>query len=344
MLTLCFVSSRWAVAGASLLIPWIDERIVFALPACLIVRFVFFGGIDRAPTRRLLVDSIIILAGSALYTAIRAVALLAGDPLAPNYVASHWDEVQDVPWTAFFEGLLSGYRAAWVMIFAGMYWWWRRAGWVSGLILAGVIAFSAIGALFVAADMSRSTMIVLPSLFLGIALWHESQPRSFKLVLPIVLLANLLLPANHVMWNRRFPIHSLPQVWAESTPSFLDPEIYTREGHVHLAQGNLADAGLAFDTAVKLDDRYAPAYLLRAAQRLRQDNLTGAQADIRDALRLTPDLPDALFLSAVIAQRLNDVSTARTNVQKALQNAPSDWPQRRQAEQLSEQLNGLPDR
>jgi hypothetical protein len=338
MLVLGFVPSRWAVACVCLLAPWIDERIMLALPTCMITRIIILHGIDNLPPRKLLLDSIVVVAASAIYPTVRVVALLRGDTLAPNYVAAHWDEIHTVSWPQFLDGLWSGYRAAWIMILAGIYFWWRRAGWIQGTLLSMVIASSAVGALFIAADMSRSTMIVLPALLLGVWLWHQSQPQVFKWILPAVLAANLLLPAAHVMWNLRIPIHYFPAVRAESTPWFLDPEVYTKEGKAYLQKGKFPDASRAFDTALRLNDRFVPAYVLRAVQQLQQDDLIGALKDIRAAVSLAPDSPDALFISAVIAQRLNDPISAKASVQEALQNAPSDWSQRKDAERLLEQV------
>jgi hypothetical protein len=344
MLVISFVPSTWALAATCLISPWIDERIVLALPVCITVRTIVLHGLDNRPWGKLRRDYATVVIASLVYPLIRAVALVGGDSMAPNYVSAHWKELQSVPWDDFLDGWWSGYRAAWLVIAVGFYFCGRQAGWIWAAALAIATVLSAIVALFIAADMSRSMMIVIPTLFLGIWLWHESQPRTFAWGLPAILIANLLLPTAHVMWNLRIPIHSFPTVWTGSMMPHLDPEVYTRNGHKQLAAGNLDDARKAFDTALRLDDHYAPAYLLRAAQRLRQDDLIGAQTDIRDALRLTPDLPDALFLSAVIAQRLNDLPTARTNVQKALEIAPSDWRQRSQAELLRAQLESLPDR
>jgi hypothetical protein len=339
MLTVSFVPSPWALACACLLTPWIDERFVLALPLCLIVRVIILHGIDRIPLRQLFRDSILVAVASLVYPAIRLAALVRGDLITSNYVSSHWDEIQRVPWTDFLEGLWSGYRAAWVVILGGIYFWWRRAGWLWGAAFLAAIAISAIGSLFIAADMSRSTMIVLPALLLGIWMCHTLQPKTFKWALPAALAANLLLPAAHVMWNMRIPIYYFHAVRAFKTPSFLDPQVYLQQGQASLEQGKLTEANTAFETALKLDDRFAPAVVYRGLTRLRQDDLTGASRDAQLALTFEPGSPDALFVRALIAKRRDDTASAKADVQSALKKAPADWSLRSQAQGFLEELN-----
>ena len=93
------------------------------------------------------------------------------------------------------------------------------------------------------------------------------------------------------------------------------------------------------DAAVKLDDQFAPAYVSRAVQRGLRGDFRGAKVDIQSALSLTPDSADALFISATIAMKLNDVASAKADFQKAIENAPMDWPHRYETKQILEQLN-----
>jgi tetratricopeptide (TPR) repeat protein len=182
-------------------------------------------------------------------------------------------------------------------------------------------------------------MIVLPALLLGIWLCHWLQPRTFKWALPAVLAANLLLPAAHVMWNLRIPIYYLHAVRALKTPSFLDPQVYLQKGQASLEQGKLAEATTAFETALKLNDRFAPAVVYRALTRMRQDDLIGASQDAQLALTLEPGLPDALFVRALIAKRRDDTASAKVDVQNALKDAPADWSLRSQAQGFLDELN-----
>jgi hypothetical protein len=333
------VPSRWALALICLLVPWIDERIVLALPSCMIVRFIIFHDDARVPSRELLRDLFVAIVASLVYPTIRIVALLRGDPLTTSYVSAHWDEVHTVHWTQFLDGLWSGYRAAWLVILAGVYFCWRRVGWMWGAALTLILVVSTVASLFIAADMSRSMMIVLPFLLLGIYLWSKTQPQTFKWALPAVLIANLGLPASHVMWNLRVPIHYLPSVLAESKPWQVDPPMLLKQAENYIAEGKPAEAEVLIDAAVKLDDQFAPAYVSRAVQRGLRGDFRGAKVDIQSALSLTPDSADALFISATIAMKLNDVASAKADFQKAIENAPMDWPHRYETKQILEQLN-----
>jgi Tfp pilus assembly protein PilF len=111
-----------------------------------------------------------------------------------------------------------------------------------------------------------------------------------------------------------------------------------QKGQASLEQGNLAEANTAFETALKLDDRFAPAIVYRALTRLRQDDLIGASQDAQLALTLEPGLPDALFVRALIAKRRDDTASAKVDVQNALKNAPADWSLRSQAQGFLEEL------
>jgi hypothetical protein len=338
MLTVSFVPSPWALACACLLTPWIDERFILALPLCMIVRAIILQGVGLRLSRKLVLDSIVVASISLVYPAIRIIAWQLGDPLAPSYISAHLDELHRVPWAQFFDGLWSGYRAAWIVILAGIYFTWRT-NWKFGVVLLIAVAVSAVGTLFIAADMSRSTMIILPALLVGVWSWKDAQPQSFKIALPAVLLANFLLPAAHVMWNLRIPIHYYPTVSAEGVPPYLDPQEYIQHGEVSLAEGKVDETSFAIRTALSLDDRFAPAYVLRASLRFQQNDIMGASDDVATALKLAPNLPDGLFAKGIIAARLNDALSAKSDIEKALQNAPPDWRRREQATNLLEQLD-----
>ena len=202
-----FVPSRWALGSACLLTPWIDERFVVALPVAVAVRAIGCRRIDDR--RAMLLDVAVVLAASLPYPMVRAVVWLHGDPDATAYVQGHWDGFRRVPVLRYLEGLWSGFRAAWVMIGAAIWFGSRRVGWKRGALLGLLVLGSAVAALFIAADMSHTLMIVSPVVLLGIWSWREASTVSFRYVLPAVLAANLLLPAEHVLWALKIPIRTL---------------------------------------------------------------------------------------------------------------------------------------
>jgi hypothetical protein len=343
MFIVSFLPPSWTLISACLLVPWIDERFLFALPLCMIVRFIVLQNPRQVGSRKVVVDAMTVVFASLVYPAIRFTAWLNGDVLATNYLSAHWEELQSVPWQQFVDGLWSAYRAAWIMILAGVYFSWRRAHWIWAAAFSIVVAISAVGSLFIAADMSRSTMIVLPAMLLGIWLWNDFQPRIFKWALPTVLVANLLLPAAHVMWSAegrgRIPIHNFFVARAEPLPPYLVPQVYIQQAQEYLEIGQTANAELAFDAALRLDERFVPAYVLRAVYRSQKGDLVGAKSDIQTALQILPESPEARFVSAQIAALLGDMESAKSEAEKALQLSPPNWPQRNEAQKFLNQLD-----
>ena len=98
-----------------------------------------------------------------------------GDPGSTAYVQAHWEELKGVSNWRLFEGLWSGARAGWLMIGAAICFAARRIGWKWGGLFAAIVIFTAIGALFIAADMSRTLVIEAPVLLLGAWLWSEAK-------------------------------------------------------------------------------------------------------------------------------------------------------------------------
>ena len=65
--------------------------------------------------------------------------------------------------------------------------------------------------------------------------------------------------------------------------------------------------------------------------RLEQGNMVDAQTDLDTALRLKPDLSDALLLRAALRRAQGEAFGAIGDLQHALDTAPPDWPLREQA-------------
>src|SRR5262245_50638987 len=123
-----------------------------------------------------------------------------------------------------------------------------------------------------------------------------------------------------------------------SPPAVVNPETYLQQAQAFTQQGKPAEADAALGTAIALDARFAPAYILRAVYRGGRGDLSDAKADIEQALMINPESADALFVSAQFAQALHDSKTAKSQVDKALRNSPADWPQRVEAQKLQGQL------
>ena len=83
----------------------------------------------------MLLDIAVIAAASVPYPAIRAAVWLHDDPVSTAYVDLHRSEIQSVPLSRFAEGLWSGFRAAWVVVLAAVWFWGRCAAGPGGHVL-----------------------------------------------------------------------------------------------------------------------------------------------------------------------------------------------------------------
>ena len=211
------------------------------------------GQIERGARRELCGDLAAVVVTSLPYPAIRAVSWLQGDANSTKYVRNHWAELPTVPWFRFLDGMWSGYRVAWLVIVAGLVLAVRHIPRRFGGPLILLEIGTAVCGLFIAWDMSRSTMMISPLLVLSMWLWEEwrttilqapeaseisdgespgdSEPHARHVVrapravllswfLPAVLAANLIAPAYHMLWSTYWPVKTFYaefNVWRNPT-------------------------------------------------------------------------------------------------------------------------------
>lgn len=340
MLVAAFIPSRVALALVCLSMPWIDERFLLALPVVVPVRMIALGRIEQGAWRGLLADLAVIVAASCPYLGIRAAIWLRGDPGSSGYVRQYWAEMLTVPLPRFLVGLWSGYRAAWLMIGAAICFVAQRLGWRWAGPLAVLVIVSAVGSLLVAADMSRSLSIEAPVMLLGAWLWCEDKKPGARYALPVVLAANLLLPASHVIWHFSVDLRYLYTEIdnLQKPPRELQPDTYFGMAKELREGGDLAGAEWAYDVAIRLDDKFAQAYAGRASLRLQKGNVDAGLADLETALQLKPDLADALLMRAAVYRSRGQTSAAIEDLRKALAGAPTDWPLREETQEFLDLL------
>jgi hypothetical protein len=327
LLTIAFVRPRWIVALSCLLTPWIDERILLALPASTLVRFATARYVENQRWQAMGWDIGTVLVASLPYLVARAVAWLHGDPDSSAYIQSHWQLAHTVAWPQYLLGIWSGYRVGWLFIGAAVVLWARRVGWGWGGALAIVVFGDAVGGLFIAWDMSRTLMILTPVFVLGIWLWEEWRPTVCAGLLPTVLTANMLLPAAHVTWLMNARISTLPKEidrWNHPPPIFGAVEFVRRARSAQEA-GKIADALAYFDDAIAADSSYAQAYVQRGLLRIKQGDLAGAERDADEALRANADYPYALVLRGLLREANGQLALAVDDLRQALARAPPDW-------------------
>jgi len=340
LLAVAFVRSRWAVAVSCLLTPWVDERFVLALPVCMLVRLAEMRCVEEQRWQAIRWDIVTALTASLPYLTVRAVVFLRGDPDSAAYVQSHWHTVHAVARTRYLLGFWSGYRVGWLFIGLAVVLWTGRAGRGWGAALALVVFGDAVGGLFIAWDMSRTLMILSPVFVLGIWLWEEWRGVAYGWLLPLLLTANMLLPAAHVTWFINVGISTLPAEihrWNDPPPILAAVEC-VRRARAAQAAGKLTDALAYFDAALAADSSYAQAYVERGILRMNQGDLAGAQRDVSEALAANADYPFALLLRGVLRASEGQIAQAVNDLRQALERSPADWDRRDATQRLLEQL------
>ncbi len=83
-----------------------------------------------------------------------------------------------------------------------------------------------------------------------------------------------------------------------------DPMLLVRRGEIHLSQGRVGGAMRSVESAINLDPRYAPAWLLRARARAHAGRSREALADYHRALGLQPGNRDTLLEIAQLHWRI----------------------------------------
>lgn len=185
---------RGAVALAGLLCPWIDERFIIGLPLAIWARAGIGGSNPRDFWRELFSAGLWVLP----YALVRGFfSLRVGDPGSAVFLQNALADLRvTLQWAPL--GWWMGLRAAWVFnAVALLYAVRERRVGLEVLIAGATIALST----FLAHDLSRSIAILLPWVVLGIARLHRDRPATAQLALVCAALANLALPAAHVVFK-----------------------------------------------------------------------------------------------------------------------------------------------
>ncbi|NJK92739.1 MAG: hypothetical protein HC904_13495 [Blastochloris sp.] len=188
---------------AGLLTPWVDERFIIALPLALAARHFIQGKLTKT-------EFISCLSGPLIYLGLRLWSITLGGP-------------QDAS-TTFVTGAL-GMAKIWIP-FAPLGWWmaWRMAWFFPILALyacwqekpgkffqgLGLLLTTAIIMIPLAADLSRSAALILPTILAGMITLHRYWPHKSMAVFGTVALLNLFLPVAHVVYDKIDIISPLP--------------------------------------------------------------------------------------------------------------------------------------
>lgn len=201
LLAVAFGRARWALPLACLLGPWIDERFIIGFPLAWLVR-------HRDQNQPLSVRHPLEGAWLAPYAVLRlwltqhdTIAATAGHGIFANAAVVALAVLPFAP-----LGWWMGLRAAWLAVAyavatAGGLWRWLETA--AMLATAGIM-------LAFAGDVSRSIAILLPVVLLGCFAFAQRHATLAPRALLALGVANLLIPAMHVVAPHLDRIDSLP--------------------------------------------------------------------------------------------------------------------------------------
>jgi hypothetical protein len=351
LLLLAFGNSRIVLVLDCLLMPWIDERFLLAVPLCLLIRCIDDEIGVRQGKRDLLGDGIAALAPCLLYPVLRV--LLARGGIGGNETTTYinnyftWTRIASFSPGCYLEGVWYALRAGWFFAIVPFWLLWKVHRRMMSGALAALLAGTLIVCLAIADDFTRTICLVTPLPVLGILKMARHRPDLVRIALPTVVVANLVLPAYHV--TACFPPWQIFYVYTEienwrRPPAYLVPDTYVQQGIQLATQRDFAQAERCFADALRLDEDFGPALLARAVMRFNQGNLDAARQDAEHAVRSNPSDPEAYFVRAVASLRLADTSGAVADLETALRIAPAEWPRRRDAQDILAKAPRVPNR
>ncbi len=188
LLVVAFGRAPVAIAAAALLGPWIDERFLFGFPLAWLVRC-----LDRNEPvfSRATLQALWLLP----YVALRAAS--GGDAAATAFLrASMGEAAARAPLAPL--GWWMALRAGWVPVAYGLWCLSPRPRMLAGALIAALLIVS----VCLASDLSRSAAIIVPFMLWGCFVYARRNPAAAPRALLVLGLANLAIPAAHVVLNK----------------------------------------------------------------------------------------------------------------------------------------------
>ena len=201
-----------ALAVATLLCPWVDERFLIALPLAWLCRRCLVRE-DLLPNASSAAVEMVTLALCVAFYAICRLALSASVPGGSD-IAFLRSVREELPRYLSFAplGWFMGWRAGWLFIAALPIWmWFGGQRWNAAVLVAAVAAIAGL-LLLVASDLSRSIVVLSPVMLVGVLICANppaSGPK-WRLLLLLAVAVNLLLPFAHVSHVKIYNVNSLP--------------------------------------------------------------------------------------------------------------------------------------
>jgi hypothetical protein len=207
LLAVVFSESWWPVAVACALGPWVDERFLLALPLAGCCRWVCLGSAASLGRRGVMAVG----AAALVYPAVRIFSAVSQpDDVSAAFIKA---AVASVPHYLPFAhlGWWMGYRGAWFVMLM-VFWHLGVAPTRRMMLLTLGASLAALASItLLAADLTRSTDVLLPLFAAGVCVAAKSfgAPTASRLLLAL-LAFNLATPFEMVIYDKTLMLHSLP--------------------------------------------------------------------------------------------------------------------------------------
>ena len=336
LLLTAFHPARWLLVASCLLVPWIDERFVLALPLAICVRTIFFKRNFQISHIPFLYDVLVVCSTILPWVAFRAVLIYQAKDSSPS--ATVWQTPLGQPgiyWTVL-DGWWNGLRGLWGYIIV----YYAISMYRGKILPIALITMTTVMALVLnlrfAGDFSRSVSNITPLVLLGVLESIHYPKFAWKKLLYVIVAVNLILPASHVVSAFKIPIFYWPyeKYHLRNPPVEFTAKFYNDRG----VKAWLAKDGVSslqnLSTAIRLDPMFAEGYLNRGIIESQLSRFDEAESDMRRATKLNPTFYVAQMELAQLLMKKGDKAEAVLLLQAILANAPETFEFRRQVEKL----------
>ncbi len=336
LLLVAFAEAEWSVWAACVWAPWVDERLVLALPLALLCRWLQRTAAGKPFDLK---KELGVPAALALAFVVVRLGLLGGKSAAGATVGGYFAGLENSGAGAgrMGFGVWEGLRVGWIGVVAACLLLPRAQAIVIGV---AVIALVAIG-LGTAQDFSRAMMFVTPVALFGAVLALGRLEKLPRWLPGAAAALALVLPAYHVMSNQVNPIfyfyHELAAL--DVPPPAVMPELIELRAVNAMERGEYAQAMDDLTLAIRLADNPAGPSRHRGMLAASLGHWEEAKRDFAAVVEHQPENPEGWFLRAQAELALHDAAAARSDVEKARSLSPPDWNSRPDVARFLARLN-----
>jgi tetratricopeptide (TPR) repeat protein len=161
----------------------------------------------------------------------------------------------------------------------------------------------------------------------GLLLMMRVRPDWARYALPVLMAANLILPASNVITTFSAPLRPFYVEWDryQDPRTIFQAPNWLKSGELLFEQNQLPGALHQLDVALQLDDHLVEGFVYRAMVNRQLDNIAAAVRDADAALALDPNSADAMFVRGTLYDQQHDAANARRFFEQALTASPPHW-------------------